>query len=68
MCGSIILTTGNTQNKIIYVDYATIIADAISYYSKCEKVEIGKRYSQFLLHGVPTHLSLPEISVSITTN
>ena len=31
-------------------------------------MEIGKRYSQFLLHGVPTHLSLPEISRSIATN
>jgi len=68
MCGSIILTTGNTQNNIIYEDYATIIAEALSYYGKCEKVEIGKHYSQFLLHSVPTHLSLLEISDSITTN
>jgi len=34
----------------------------------CEKVEIGKRFRQFLLHGVLTHLSLPEISDSISTN
>jgi len=34
----------------------------------CEQVEIGKRFSQFLLHGVPTHLSLSEISDSIATN
>jgi len=66
--GSIILTTSNAQHNIIYEDYSTIIADALSYYGKCEKVEIGKRYSQFLLHGVPTHLSLPEISHSIATN
>ena len=31
-------------------------------------MEIGKRFSQFLLHGVPTHLSLPDISNSIATN
>ena len=69
MRGSIsVLTTGNTQNNIIYEDYATIIADALSYYGKCKKVEIGKRFSQFLLHGVPTHLSLPNISNSIATN
>jgi len=68
MRGSIVLTTGNTQNNIIYEDYTTIIADALSYYGKCERVEIGKRFSQFLLHGVPTHLSLPDISNSIATN
>jgi len=68
MHGSIIFTTTNTQNNIIYEDYTTIIADAHSYYGKCEKVEIGKRFSQFLLHGVLTHLSLPDISDSIATN
>jgi hypothetical protein len=68
MRGSIIFTTSNTQNNIIYEDYTTIIADALSYYGKCEKVEIGKRFSQFLLHGVPTHLSIPDISDSIATN
>ena len=66
--GSIIFTTGNMQNNVIYEDYATIIIDALSYYGKCEKVEIGKRFSQFLLHGVPTHLSIPEIAHSIATN
>jgi len=66
--GSIIFTTTNTQNNIIYEDYTTIIADALTYYGKCEKVEIGKRFSQFLLHGVPTHLPLPDISDSIATN
>jgi len=68
MHGSIIFTTTNTQNNIVYEDYTTIIADALTYYGKCEKVEIGKRFSQFLLHGVPTHLSLPDISDSIATN
>jgi len=68
MRGSIIFTTTNTQNNIIYEDYTTIIADALSYYGKCEKVEIGKRFSQFLLHRAPTHLSLPDISDSIATN
>jgi len=68
MRGNIIFTTGNTQNNVIYEDYTTIIADALSYYGECEKVEIGKRFSQFLLHGVPTHLSLPEISQSLATN
>jgi len=66
--GNIIFTTGNTQNNVVYEDYTTIIADALSYYGKCTEVEIGKRFSQFLLHGVPTHLSLPEISLSITSN
>jgi hypothetical protein len=66
--GTIIFTTSNNQNNIIYEDYRTIIIDALSYHGKYEKVEIGKRFSQFLLHGVPTHLSLPEISHSITTN
>jgi len=68
MHGSIVLTTCNTQNNIIYEDYATIITDTLSYYGKCEKVELGKRFSQLLLHGVPTHLSLPDISNSIATN
>jgi hypothetical protein len=66
--GSIIFTTSNIQNNIIYEDYSTIIMDALSYHGKCEKVEIGKRFSQFLLHGVPTHLPIPEISNSIATN
>ena len=66
--GSIILTTSNMQNNIIYEDYSTIIADALSYHGKCERVEIGKRFSQFLLHGVPTHFSIADISRSITTN
>jgi len=65
---SIIFTTTNTQNNIIYEDYTTIIADTLTYYGKCEKVKIGKRFSQFLLHGVPTHLPLPDISDSIATN
>ena len=68
MHGSIIFTTTNTQNNFIYEDYTTIIADALPYHGKCEKVEIGKRFSQFLLHGVPTHLPLPVISDSIATN
>jgi len=66
--GNIIFTTGNTQNNVVYEDYTTIIADALSYYGKYTEVEIGKRFSQFLLHGVPTHLSLPEISQSLSTN
>jgi len=66
--GNIIFTTSTTQHNVIYEDYATIIADALSYYGQCEKVEIGRRFSQFLLHGVPTHLSISEISDSITTN
>jgi hypothetical protein len=66
--GSIILTTSNMQNNIIYEDYSSIIADALSYHGKCERVDIGKRFSQFLLHGVPTHLSIADISHSITTN
>jgi hypothetical protein len=66
--GNIIFTTGNTQNNVVYEDYTTIIADALSYYGKCTEVEIGKRFSQFLLHGVPTHLPLPEISQSLSTN
>jgi hypothetical protein len=66
--GAIIFTTSNTQNNIIYEDYSAIISDALSYYGKCEKVEIGKRFSQFLLHGVPTHLPIPDISQSIATN
>jgi hypothetical protein len=66
--GSIIFTTSNDQNNVVYEHYAAIIADALAYYGVCEKVEIGRRFSQFLLHGVPTHLSLPEISDSIATN
>jgi len=66
--GNIIFTTGNTQTNVIYEDYTTIIKDALSYYGECEHVKIGKRHSQFLLHGVPTHLSLPEISQSISSN
>jgi len=66
--GTIIFTTSTVQNNIVYEDYKTIIADALTYYGKCKTVEIGKRFSQFLLHGVPTHLSLPEISNSIATN
>ena len=66
--GSIVFTTGNNHNNIVYRDYTTIIADALSYYGVCEKVEIGKRFSQFLVHGVPTHLSISEISDSISTN
>ena len=66
--GNIIFTTGTTQNNVIYDYYTTIISDALSYYGQCEKVEIGRRFSQFLLHGVPTHLTIAEISHSITTN
>jgi len=66
--GSIIFTTSNDQNNVVYEHYTTIIPDALSYYGVCEQVEIGKRFSQFLLHGVPTHLSLAEISDSIATN
>jgi len=66
--GSIIFTTSNTQNNVVYEDYTTIIDDALSYNGECERVEIGKRFSQFLLHGVPTHLSISEISDSIATN
>jgi hypothetical protein len=66
--GNIIFTTGNTQTNVIYEDYTTIIKDALSYYGKCEEVEIGKRHSQFLLHGVPTHLPLAEISQSISSS
>jgi hypothetical protein len=66
--GAIIFTTGNDQNNIVYEDYITIIKHTLSYFGTCEKVEIGKRFSQFLLHGVPTHLSIPEISDSITAN
>jgi len=65
--GAIIFTTSNCQSNVIYEDYITIIADALSYLGKCE-VEVGKRFSQFLLHGVPTQYSLPEISDSIAVN
>jgi hypothetical protein len=68
MKGSIIFTTSNIQNNIIYEDYTGIIGQALTYYDTCEQVEIGKRFSQFLLHGVPTHLSIPEIASSIATN
>jgi len=68
VCGNIIFNTGTTQSNIIYEDYTMVIADALSYYGPCEKVEIGRRFSQLLLHGVPTLLSIPEISDSITTN
>jgi len=53
---------------MVYEDYISIIKHALSYFGKCEKIEIGKLFSQFLLHGVPMHLSIPEISDSITTN
>jgi hypothetical protein len=66
--GNIIFPTGNTQTNVIYEDYTTIIKGALSYYGKCEEVEIGKRHSQFLLHGVPTHLPLAEISQSISSS
>jgi len=59
MRGSIIFTTTNTQNNIIYEDYTTIIADALTYYGKCERVEIGKRFSQFLLHGEGSRETCP---------
>jgi len=65
--GSIIFTTSNCQSNVIYEDYITIIANALLYLGKCE-VEVGKRFSQFLLHGVPTQFSLPEISDSIAVN
>ena len=65
--GNIVFTTGNNQTNVIYEDY-TIIKDTLSYYSECEKVEIGRRFSQFLLHGVPTHLSPPKVSQSISSN
>jgi hypothetical protein len=66
--GSIIFTTSNDQNNVVYEHYTAIIAEALTYYGVCEKVEIGRRFSQFLLHGVPTHLSMSEISDSIATN
>jgi hypothetical protein len=66
--GSIVFTTGYSNSNVVYEDYVSIIIDALSYYGTCEKVEIGKRFSQFLLHGVPTHLSIDEISNSIKTN
>ena len=68
MRGAIVFTTGNDQNNVVYEDYITIIKHALSPFGKCERVEIGKRFSQFLLHGVPTHLSIPDISHSISTN
>ena len=66
--GTIIFTTSTVQNNIFYEDSKTIIADALTYYGKCKTLEIGKCFNQFLLHGVPTNLSLPEISNSIATN
>jgi len=66
--GSIIFTTSNDQNNVVYEHYTAIIAEALANYGVCEKVEIGRRFSQFLLHGVPTHLSMSEISDSIATN
>jgi hypothetical protein len=66
--GNIIFTTSNTQTNVIYEDYTTIIKDALSYYGEYERVEIGRCFSQFLLHGVPTHLSQTEISRSISSN
>jgi hypothetical protein len=66
--GNIVFTMSNTQSNVIYEDYTTIIKAALSYYGECTDVEIGKRFSQFLLHGVPTHLSLSEISQSLTLN
>ena len=66
--GNIVFTTGKNQNNVIYEDYTTIITDALSFYGQCQKVQIGKRYSQFLLHGVPTHLSISEISHSLSAN
>ena len=68
MKGSIILTTNNIQSNIAYEDYARIIAEALNYLDICERVEIGKKFSQFLLHGVPTHLSIPQIASDIATN
>jgi hypothetical protein len=65
---AIISTTGNDQKNVVYEDYITIIKHTLCYFGNCEKVEIGKRFSQFLLHGVPMHLSIPEISDSITAN
>ena len=66
VCKNIVFTTGNNQTNVIYEDYTTIIKDALSYYGECEKVKIGRRFSQFLLYGVPTHLSLPEVLYSIS--
>ena len=66
--GTIIFTTGNDQNNVVYEDYILIIKHALNCFGKCEKVEIGKRFSKFLLPGVSIHLSIPEISASITTN
>jgi hypothetical protein len=66
--GNIIFSTGNSQTNVIYEDYKNIIKDALSYYGNCEQVEIRKRYSQFLLYGVLTHLSLAVISQSISSN
>jgi len=68
MQGAIVFTTGNDQSNVVYEDYISIIKHALVYYGDCERVEIGKRFSQFLLHGVPTHISIPDISYSISTN
>jgi hypothetical protein len=66
--GAIVFTTGNDHNNVIYEDYISIIMHTLEYYGNCERVEIGKRFSQFLLHGIPTHLSISDISDSITAN
>jgi hypothetical protein len=68
ICSSIIFTTSNDQKHVVYEHYTAIIAEALAYYGVCEKVKIGRRFSQFLLHGVSTHLSMSEISDSIATN
>jgi hypothetical protein len=66
--GAIVFTTGNDQSNVIYEDYISIMTHALEYYGECERVEIGKRFSQFLLHGVPTNLSISDISDSISAN
>jgi len=62
MRGATVFTTGNDQNNVVYEDYISIIKHALVYYGDCKRVEIGKRFSQFLLHDVPTHISKPDIS------
>jgi len=68
MRGAIVFTTGNDQRNVVYEDYISIIKHALVYCGDCERVEIGKRFSQFLLHGIPTHVSIPDISHCISTN
>ena len=68
MQGAIVFTTGNDQSNVVCEDYISIIKHALVYYGDCERVEIGKRFSQFLLHSVPTHVSIPNNSLSISTN